>query len=202
MLDERLLLITGDYAEDYEVMVPYQALQMVGYPVDTVAPNKKPGDSIHTAVHYSEDADTYLEREGHPFEINSNLNTVDVADYVGLVLPGGRAPEYIRLNDRVIEIVRMFFEEDKAVAAICHAAQILVASDVLEDRTITAYQSLKPDVEQAGATWSEENPTVDDNLVTAQAWPAQPKWLSKFLQVLDDIHPESNWMEQSTWMEE
>ena len=110
-----------------------------------------------------------------------------VEDYDALVLPGGRAPEYIRLNPRVLEIVRHFDKAKKPIAAICHAAQILAAAGVLKGRKCSAYPAVGPDVTTAGGTFAEIGITeaiADGNLVTAPAWPAHPAWLAKFLVVL------------------
>jgi protease I len=183
MTGKQILLITGDFAEDYEVMVPFQALQMVGHDVHAVCPDKEAGETVKTAVHDFRGDQTYLEERGHNFELTATLDEIDPADYDALVLPGGRAPEYIRNYDAVVEAVEHFFAEDKPVAAICHAMQILTAADVVDDRTCTAYPALEPDVKAAGGTWAE-GVVRDGNLVTAQAWPDHPEWLAEFLDVL------------------
>jgi len=179
----KLLLITGDFAEDYEVMVPFQALQAVGHEVDAVCPDKEAGETVKTAVHDFRGDQTYLEERGHDFELTATLAEVDPADYDGLVLPGGRAPEYIRNYDEVVGAVEHFFGEDKPVAAICHATQILVAADAVEGRTCTAYPALEADVRANGGEWAE-GVVTDGNLVTAQAWPDHPEWIAAFLDVL------------------
>ncbi|WP_436912185.1 DJ-1/PfpI family protein [Halosimplex marinum] len=179
----KLLLITGDFGEDYEVMVPFQALQAVGHEVDAVCPDREAGETVKTAVHDFRGDQTYLEERGHDFELTATLSEVDPADYDGLVLPGGRAPEYIRNYDAVIDAVEHFFAEDKPVAAICHAMQILVAADAVEGRTCTAYPALEADVRAAGGEWAE-GVVTDGNLVTAQAWPDHPEWIAAFLDVL------------------
>lgn len=183
----RILMIVGDYTEDYETMVPFQALQMVGHEVHAVCPGKGAGDSVRTAIHDFEGDQTYSEKPGHNFELNADFAAVRVADYDALVLPGGRGPEYLRLNEEVLDMVRHFFAEDKPVAAICHAPQILAAAGVLENRSCTAYPAVGPDVTLAGGRLQSIPVTgavVDGNLVTAQAWPAHPQWLAKFLDVL------------------
>lgn len=180
---KKLLLITGDFGEDYEIMVPFQALQAVGHEVHAVCPEKEAGDTVKTAVHDFRGDQTYVETRGHDFALNATLDEVDPAEYDGLVIPGGRAPEYLRNYEEVLEVVREFDEADKPIAAICHAAQILAAAGVMEGRTCTAYPALRTDVEQAGGTWSDEV-AVDGNLVTAQAWPDHPEWLAAFLDVL------------------
>ncbi|MFB6141459.1 MAG: DJ-1/PfpI family protein [Halosimplex sp.] len=183
MTGKKLLLITGDFGEDYEVMVPFQALQAVGHEVDAVCPDREAGETVKTAVHDFRGDQTYLEERGHDFELTATLSEVDPADYDGLVLPGGRAPEYIRNYDAVVDAVEHFFAEEKPVAAICHAMQILVAADVVEGRTCTAYPALEADVRASGGEWAE-GVVTDGNLVTAQAWPDHPEWIAQFLDVL------------------
>jgi len=182
-----ILMLVGDYVEDYEVMVPFQALQMVGHTVHAVCPGKKSGDHIRTAIHDFEGDQTYSEKRGHNFALNATFDHVTPEDYDALVLPGGRAPEYIRLNPRVIEIVRHFSKTNKPIAAVCHAAQILAAADVVRGKKCSAYPAVGPDVTQAGGSYVNLAMTeaiVDGNLVTAPAWPAHPAWLAKFLVVL------------------
>ncbi|NLH09570.1 MAG: DJ-1/PfpI family protein, partial [Chloroflexi bacterium] len=177
----------GDYVEDYEVMVPFQALQAVGHTVHAVCPDKKANDKVRTAIHDFEGAQTYSEKPGHNFQLNAAFDEVRPEDYDALVSPGGRAPEYIRLNERVLEITRHFFEADKPVAAICHGAQVLAAAGVLEGRSCSAYPAVGPDGTRAGGRYADIAVTdahVDGKLVTAPAWPAHPAWLAKFLEVL------------------
>ncbi|RKX61259.1 MAG: protease [Thermodesulfobacteriota bacterium] len=186
---KKILMLVGDYVEDYEAMVPFQMLTMVGHKVDTVCPGKKAGETVKTAVHDFEGDQTYSEKRGHNFLINATFEEINPENYDALVIPGGRAPEYIRLNKKVIEIVRHFMEKGKPVASICHGQQVLVAADVLKGRTCTAYPTLKPDIEKAGAKWIEPNETlsnvhVDKNLVTAAAWTGHPEWMRKFLELL------------------
>ncbi len=183
----RILMLVGDYVEDYEVMVPFQALQMVGHQVDAVCPGKKKGDQVRTAVHDFDGAQTYCEVRGHNFTLNADFDSVVPANYDALVIPGGRAPEYLRLNKRVIEIVRHFAEAGKPIAAICHGPQLLAAAGVLRGRICTAYPAVGPEIINAGATYVEvplDQAYVEGNLVTAPAWPAHPDWLAKFLALL------------------
>src|SRR6267143_2132327 len=182
-----ILMLVGDYVEDYEVMVPFQALLMVGHTVHVVCPAKKSGESVRTAIHDFEGDQTYSEKRGHDFALNATFDQIKPEEYDALVLPGGRAPEYIRLNPRVIEIVRHFSKANKPIAAICHAAQILAAAGVLEGRKCSAYPAVGPDVTQAGGTYvnlAMTDAIADGNLVTAPAWPAHPAWLAKCLAVL------------------
>ena len=183
MTGKSILLIVGDFAEDYETMVPFQALQMVGHDVDAVCPEKAAGDTVKTAIHDFRGDQTYLEERGHDFEVTAALDDVDPADYDALVVPGGRAPEYLRTYDVVLDTVRHFFTEEKPVATLCHGPQILAAADVLEGYELTSYPAVRPEVEAAGGEWADEV-VRDRNLVTAQAWPDHPEWLAAFLEVL------------------
>lgn len=187
MAEKSLLLLAGDFVEDYEIMVPFQALQAVGYTVHAVCPDRKAGDTVRTAVHDFEGDQTYTEKRGHDFTLNATFAEVNAADYAGLIVPGGRAPEYLRLNGRVIEIVREFADAGKPIAAICHGLQLLAAAGVLKGRSATAYPACGPEVAAAGGEYVEiavDDAHVDGNLVTAPAWPAHPKWLAAFLDVL------------------
>jgi protease I len=186
-MSKKILMIVGDYVEDYEVMVPFQALQAVGHEVHAVCPDKADGDTVRTAIHDFEGDQTYSEKRGHNFALNATFDEVDETAYDALCLPGGRAPEYIRLNDRVLEIVQHFAEADKPIAAICHAAQILAAADVLKGKRCSAYPACAPEVEAAGGTFVDVDMTeavTDGQLVTGPAWPAHPAWLAQFLEVL------------------
>jgi protease I len=183
-----LLMIVGDFVEDYEAMVPFQALQAFGHTVHAVCPGKKAGEFVRTAIHDFEGDQTYSEKRGHNFTLNATFNDVDEEEFDGLVLPGGRAPEYLRLNPRVISIVKHFAEADKPIAAICHAAQILAAANVIKNRVVSAYPACAPEVEAAGGHYAQIEITeaaTDGNLVTAPAWPAHPKWLAAFQRVLE-----------------
>jgi len=187
MAAKKILMLVGDFVEDYEVMVPFQALLMVGHTVHAVCPNKKAGDKVRTAIHDFEGDQTYTEKPGHNFTLNATFSDVKAADYDALVIPGGRAPEYIRLNEQVVQIVRHFAEANKPIAAICHGAQLLAAAGVLKGRSCSAYPAVAPDVRGAGGKYVDlamDKAHVDGNLVTAPAWPAHPQWLAKFLQVL------------------
>jgi protease I len=187
MAQKRILVLVGDYVEDYEVMVPFQALQMVGHTVHAVCPGKKSGDVVRTAIHDFEGDQTYSEKRGHNFALNAAFDEIKPETYDALVVPGGRAPEYLRLNPKVLEVVRHFARERKPIAAICHAAQLLAAAKVLEGRKCSCYPAVSPDVAAAGGTYVDvpmDKACVDGNLVTAPAWPAHPAWLSAFLEVL------------------
>ena len=187
MSAKRILMLVGDYVEDYEVMVPFQALQMVGHTVEAVCPDKKAGDQVRTAIHDFDGAQTYSEKPGHNFTLNATFAEVRAEDYDALMIPGGRAPEYIRLNPTVLEIVRHFAGANKPIAAVCHGAQVLTAAGVLEGRSCSAYPACGPDVERAGGRYADiglDAAHTEGNLVTAPAWPAHPAWLSAFLKLL------------------
>ena len=187
MATKTILMITGDFTEDYETMVPFQALQMVGHRVHAVCPGKQSGEQVRTAVHDFEGDQTYSEKPGHNFTLNADFAEVRAEDYDALVIPGGRAPEYLRLNPEVIAIVQHFANAGKPIAAICHGAQLLAAAGVLSGRSCSAYPACGPEVQAAGGKYADipvDQAHVDGNLVTAPAWPAHPDWLAKFLQVL------------------
>jgi protease I len=186
---KRILMIVGDFVEDYEVMVPFQTLLTVGHEVHAVCPDKQAGDTVATAIHDFEGQQTYSEKRGHNFRLNYSFDAVRAEEYDALVIPGGRAPEYLRLDERVLRLVQAFAEADKPIAAICHGPQILAAAGVMSGRRCQAYLAVRPELAAAGAAWDEpsaglDSACVDGNLVTAPAWPAHPAWLRAFLQVL------------------
>jgi protease I len=186
-MSKKILMPVGDYVEDYEVMVPFQALQVADHTVHAVCPGKSGGDTVRTAVHDFEGDQTYSEKRGHDFQLNADFAEVDPADYDALLIAGGRAPEYLRLEDGVLETVRHFFDEDNPVAAVCHGVQILTAAGVVEGRTLTGYPACRPEVRAAGGDWRDvamDEAVTDGNLVTAPAWSAHVAWLRAFLEVL------------------
>lgn len=186
-MTKKILLLAGDYVEDYELMVPFQTLLMLGYAVDVVCPDKNSGDIVRTSIHDFEGDQTYSEKRGHNFTLNKDFSAVSTADYIGLVIPGGRAPEYIRLNARVLDIVREFNAAQKPIAAICHGPLVLVTAGVLQGKTCSAYPACGPDVTCAGGKYADiplDKAHVDGNLVTAPAWPAHPDWIAKFAALL------------------
>jgi len=187
MAVKKILMIVGDFVEDYEVMVPFQALLMVGHTVHAVCPNKKAGDQVRTAVHDFEGDQTYSEKPGHNFTLNATFADVKAEQYDALVLPGGRAPEYLRLDSAVIRLTQQFAEAKKPIAALCHGVQILTAAGVVEGKSCTAYPAVAPEVKRDGGKWVDvpiDKAHVDQNLVTGPAWPAHPDWLAKFLSLL------------------
>jgi protease I len=187
MAAKKILMITGDYTEDYETMVPFQALLMVGHTVHAVCPGKMTGETVRTAIHDFEGDQTYSEKPGHNFTLNANFAEIKADSYDALVIPGGRAPEYLRLNPEVLAMVQHFASTRKPIAAICHGAQLLAAAGVLTGRSCSAYPACAPEVKAAGGHYADipvDQAHVDGNLVTAPAWPAHPDWLAKFLQVL------------------
>jgi protease I len=187
MSAKKILMLVGDFVEDYEVMVPFQMLQMVGHTVHAVCPGKKAGQQVKTAIHDFEGDQTYSEKRGHNFTVNVTFEEIKAEDYDALVIPGGRAPEYLRMNERVLKIVRHFNDANKPIAALCHGPQLLAAADVLKGKSCTAYPAVGPEVKLAGGKWMDvpvDKAYVDGKLVTAPAWPAHPEWIAKFLEVL------------------
>lgn len=187
MESKKLLMILGDYVEDYEVMVPFQALTMLGYEVHTVCPDKKVGEKVRTAIHDFEGEQTYSEKPGHYFILNYDFTKVNVANYKGLIIPGGRAPEYLRLNKQVIQIIKDFANVDKPIAAICHGPQLLAAAGILTNKKCSAFSTCEPEIRLGGGIYQTieiDKAIIDGNLVTAPAWPAHPAWLAKFIKLL------------------
>jgi protease I len=188
MAGKKILILTGDFVEDYEVMVPFQALLMLGHTVHVVCPNKKAGENIATAIHDFEGHQTYTEKPGHNFTLNANFSDVVPNAYDALILPGGRAPEYLRLNERVLQIVRQFAESKKPIAAICHGLQLMTAAGIVKGRTCTSYPAVGPEIVMAGGKYVDvgmDQTMVDGNFITAPAWPAHPALLAKLLQVME-----------------
>lgn len=186
-MGKKLLLLAGDYVEDYEIMVPFQALLAVGHQVDAVCPGKKAGDFVFTAIHDFEGAQTYSEKPGHRFVLNASFDAVNPADYDALVIPGGRAPEYLRTVAGVLPLVQHFATAGKPIAAICHGAQLLAAAGVIRGKRVSAYPACAAEVELAGASYADipvDQAVTDGQLVTAPAWPAHPAWIAQFLAVL------------------
>ena len=188
MKSAKLLLLAGDFVEDYEIMVPFQALQMVDHAVDAVCPGKKKGEQVRTAIHDFEGDQTYTEKRGHNFTLNATFDEIDVTTYDALVVPGGRAPEYLRLNAKVLEMIHHFDQTNKPIAALCHGPQLLAAAGILKGRKLNAYPACAPEVQLAGGTFVTldfSDAVVDGKLVTGPAWTAHPAWLRKFLEVLE-----------------
>ena len=187
MAAKKILFLTGDFAEDYETMVPFQALLMLGHTVHAVCPGKKSGDTIKTAIHDFEGDQTYTEKPGHLFALNASFDEVSPSDYDALMIAGGRAPEYLRLNEQVIAAVRHFADSGKPVAAVCHGAQLLAAADVIRGKRISAYPACAPEVKLAGGEYADiavTDAVTDGQFVTAPAWPAHPAWLAQFVRLL------------------
>ena len=195
-MSRKILMLVGDYAEDYEVMVPFQALQAVGHTVHAVCPGKKAGETVRTAIHDFEGDQTYSEKRGHNFRLNASFADARPEEYDALVIAGGRAPEYLRLDEGVLQTVRHFFDADKPVAAICHGAQVLTAAGVVQGRRVSAYPAVGPEVRLAGGEYADipiDQAVTDGNLVTAPAWPAHPAWIAQFLEVVGTriVHEEA-----------
>ena len=186
-MSKRILMLVGDFGEDYEIMVPFQALLAVGHTVHAVCPGKKKGERIRTAIHDFEGDQTYTEKRGHDFTLNATFAEIDAAAYDALLISGGRAPEYLRLDETLLGLVRHFFAEAKPVAAICHGPQILTAAGVVKGRRVSCYPAVAPEVRLAGGEYADipiDRAVTDGNLVTAPAWPAHPDWIAQFLVVL------------------
>jgi protease I len=184
---KKVLMLVGDFVEDYEVMVPFQALQIAGLKVDAICPDKKAGDKVRTAIHDFEGDQTYTEKRGHDFSLNATFADVKAEDYDALLIPGGRAPEYLRLNPRVLNIVRHFADASKPIAAVCHGPQVLTAAGVVKGRRISAYPAVGPEIAAAGGEYASiaiDDAITDRNLVTGPAWPAHVAWLTQFLTAL------------------
>jgi len=187
MSAKKLLLLAGDYVEDYEIMVPFQALLAVGHKVHAVCPGKAAGEHVLTAIHDFEGAQTYSEKPGHRFALNATFADIRPEDYDGLVIPGGRAPEYLRTLPGVLELVQHFAHANKPIAAICHGAQLLAAAGVIRGKQVSAYPACAAEVRLAGADYANipvDQAVTDGQLVTAPAWPAHPAWIAQFLAVL------------------
>ncbi len=184
---KRILILAGDFVEDYELMVPYQCLTMLGYDVDVVCPDKKAGELIPTAIHDFEGDQTYTEKRGHNFSLTATFDEIQPDNYLGLLIPGGRSPEYLRIDSRVLTIVQAFAKANKPLAATCHAAQLLAAADVIRGRKLTCYPACEPDVKLAGGEYQQidlEEAFVDGNLVSCPAWPGNPAWIREFVKLL------------------
>ncbi|WP_461209579.1 DJ-1/PfpI family protein [Desulfocurvus sp. DL9XJH121] len=186
-MTKKILIICGDFVEDYEVMVPFQALQAMGFAVDAVCPGKKAGDVVATAIHDFEGHQTYSEKPGHNFALTAAFDQIKPEDYACLVIPGGRAPEYLRLDDKVLALVRHFMDAGKVIGAICHGPQLLAAAGCLDGKKVSAYPACAPEVALAGGEYAAlqmDEAIVDGNLVTAPAWPAHPAWIRKIAELL------------------
>ena len=188
MAKKKILILAGDYVEDYELKVAAEALMMVGHTVHTVCPGKKAGEFIPTSIHDFEGDQTYTEKRGHNFALTATFDQVKAEDYDALYIPGGRAPEYIRMNQRVLDMVRFFASSKKKVlAAICHGPQVLAAAGVLKGKKCSAYPATAPDVTLAGGTYVEvpmDQSVVDGNLISGPAWPALHSFLGNLLTAL------------------
>ena len=183
----KVLMVAGDAAESLEVLYPYQRLQEEGYEVQITAPSKK---KLHFVVHDFEPGyDTYTEKPGYSWDADLTFKDVKPDDYVALVIPGGRAPEYIRNDPDLQKIIRHFFQQEKPVAQLCHAPLALAAAGVLKGRKSAAYPALAPDVAAAGAEFVDSGAVVDGQMVSARAWPDHPTWMRAFIRLLKQKAP-------------
>jgi protease I len=186
-MSKKILMLVGDFVEDYEVMVPFQALQIAGHEVHAVCPEKKAGETVRTAIHDFEGDQTYTEKRGHNFALNATFAEINPRSYDALVIPGGRAPEYLRLNPQVLAVVRHFAEASKPIAAVCHGPQILAAAGILKGRRLNAYPAVGPEVTAAGGEFVPlglPDAITDRNLVTGPAWTCHVEWIKQFLALL------------------
>lgn len=184
---KKILMLVGDFVEDYEVMVPFQALQIAGHEVHAVCPDKKAGDKVRTAIHDFEGDQTYTEKRGHDFALNATFADINPAHYDALCIPGGRAPEYLRLNPAVLRAVKHFADANKPIAAVCHGPQLLTAAGVVKGRRLNAYPAVGPEVTAAGGEYVSlglPDAITDRNLVTGPAWTCHVEWLKQFLVML------------------
>jgi protease I len=183
----KVLVLTGDAAESLEVMYPYQRLLEEGYDVDIAAPSKK---KLQFVVHdFVEGYDTYTEKPGYTWDADLAFSEVDPSAYAAVVIPGGRAPEYIRNDPDFVRIIEHFFSEEKPVAQLCHAPLALASAGVLKGRRTAAYPALQPDVEAVGAEYVDGAGVVDGVMVSARAWPDHPVWMREFVRLLREQAP-------------
>lgn len=184
---KKILLLAGDFSEDYEVIVPYQALSMLGFRVDVVCPGRGEGEYIKTAIHDFEGDQTYSEKPGHLFRLTASFNEIRLQDYCGFYITGGRSSEYLRLNKSVLSLVCQAMSLSLPIAAICHGSQILVAAGILKGKKLTGYFTVKPEVELAGGLWvatADDEAVMDGNLITAPTWMAHPAILRHFINLM------------------
>ncbi|MBI8989207.1 DJ-1/PfpI family protein [Corynebacterium meridianum] len=182
-MSKKILIITGDGGETLEVLYPYERLREAGY--TPVVAAQSTDRKIQLVVHdFADDFDTYTEKLAHMWPADVAIDDVDPAEYAGLIIPGGRAPEYLRLNENVLNIVRAFFDADKPVAATCHGPLILARAGVLDGRECAAFGMCEPDVTDAGATYVDAADVTSGNLVTARAWNDNGPWMGAFLKLL------------------
>ncbi|MGC4376581.1 DJ-1/PfpI family protein [Fictibacillus sp. Mic-4] len=182
-MSKKVLIVTGDAVEALEVFYPYYRCLEEGFEVTIASPTVK---KLQTVSHdFVEGMETYVEKPAYCLDSNVAFYDVDPSKFDGLIIPGGRAPEYIRMDDALPKIIRHFFEENKPVGAICHAAQVLsVVPDLMKGREYTAYIACKPDVIACGATYIDETLHTDKNLVSGHAWPDLPGFMREFIRLL------------------
>ncbi|KAJ3428054.1 dj-1/thij/pfpi family protein [Anaeramoeba flamelloides] len=188
-MSKKLLMLCGDFMEDYETMVPFVALQCLGHKVIAVCKGKKSGETVKTSVHDFEGQQTYSEKVGHNFWLNGNFNEVlnELDSFDGLVIPGGRAPEYIRLEEEVITITKHFLENNKPIAVICHGPLVLVAAGGLKGRECSAYPACGPDVTLSGGKYikvESGQSHVEGNIVSAPDWTCMVPWIQNYHKLL------------------
>jgi deglycase len=187
MPGKKILMLVGEFSEEYEIFVFQQAMEAVGHTVHVVCPDKKSGEVIKTSLHDFEGDQTYTEKLGHFFQLNKSFKEVREADYDAVYVAGGRGPEYIRIYPRVIEIIRNFHATGKPIFSICHGAQVLAAAEVIDGRKVAALHYCEPEVRLARGIYVDvppEGATRDGNLVTAKGWPGLAAFMRLCLEVL------------------
>lgn len=179
----KVLILAGDAAEDLEVMYVKYRLAEAGHEAHVSAPTTRP---IKLVVHdFEEGFDTYVERPGRACPVDVPFASVDPSDYAAIVIPGGRAPEFIRVDPEVRRIVVHFFAEDKPVGTLCHGPQVPAALGLLQGRRSSGFPPLAPDIELAGGEYVDGAAVVDGNMVSCRGWGDLAEWSRAFLECLD-----------------
>ncbi|HET7715423.1 MAG TPA: DJ-1/PfpI family protein [Bauldia sp.] len=193
MAGKKILMLVGDFTEEYEIFVFDQAMEAVGHEVDIVCPDKKAGELLHTSLHDFEGHQTYTEKLGHIHHVTKTFSKVDPADYDAVYIAGGRGPEYIRIDKRVQSILRHFHEHDKPIFTICHGVQVLMAvPESIRGKRVAGLQYCEPEVTAVGGVYVDVPPTgahVDGKLVSAKGWTGLAAFMRECLKVLGtEIH--------------
>lgn len=188
MPGKKILMLCGEFTEEYEIFVYQQAMEAVGHTVHVVCPDKRAGDTIATSLHDFEGHQTYTEKPGHAVLINKTFAEIRGDDYHAVYCPGGRGPEYIRTDKRIQTLVRHFHETRKPIFTICHGVQILVAVDgVVRGKRVGALAACEPEVTLAGGIYVDLSPTealVDGTMVSGKGWTALAAFIRECLNVL------------------
>ncbi|MFC7441070.1 DJ-1/PfpI family protein [Laceyella putida] len=181
---KKVLIVTGDAVEALEVYYPYYRCLEQGYETDIAAPTRK---KIHTVVHDFEDWETYTEKKGYGLEATKSFAEVNPDEYDALIIPGGRAPEYIRLHPDYGRILRPFFEKNQPIMVVCHGGiSLSPIKDLITGREMTAYIACKPDIEALGATYVDKQTHIDGNLISGHAWNNLPELMREFIRQVEN----------------